>query len=296
VQLPQTAIDLAKRKGFRIKKDRENKAKARERKLNLEVKQEWVPPSLRLDQNILKMGSRRYSDKDKDPIPSDNVFFVEQFKQLSYSFEDAISLHREVLHPTIMNQSNALVKARIELNMRLKKKSRHLPPFFSIYTHPHYYDFSRLRRLVAVCPNEEIAEQARQEGAILAGGADVIKMLKERKFTEIDFDFIICHTDMLIPLADARGVLKDHFPSKQLGNFGGDIPKLVRKFMDGVHYESIRDRFEPEYGWVEQHFGRLDMPIEQLKTNFVALLNEIHKYKPAETERKLHRSNDFTVL
>lgn len=276
---------MAKRKGFRIKKDRENKAKARERRLTQEVKQPWMPVTLRLDQNILKLGSRRFSDKHKRPLPVDNVFFTEEFKQLSYSFEDAINFHREVLHPTIMNQPEALVSARIELNTRLKKKTRHQPPFSSMYLHPHLYDFQRLRRIVAICPNEQIAEQARNEGAILAGGADVIKMLKERKFTEIDFDFIVCHTDMLIPLADVRNVIKDHFPSKQLGNFGGDIPKLVRKFSDGVHYESVRDRYEPDYGWVVQHFGRLNMSTDQLRDNFLALLDEIHKYKPSETER-----------
>lgn len=243
-------------------------------------------PHLRLDQNILKMGGRRFSDKHKKPTPSDNVFFTEEFRQLPYSFEDAVTAHREVLHPDIMNQPDVLIKARIELNLRLKRKTRFLSSFASIFMLPHEYDFKRLRRIVAICPTEEIAEQARLDGAVLAGGADVIKMLKERKFTEIDFDFIICHTDMLIPLAEARGVLKDHFPTKQLGNFGSDIPKLLKKFQDGVFYESSQDRYEQEYGWVEQHFGRLNMPTDQLKENFLALLNEIHKYKPSETERK----------
>lgn len=73
----------------------------------------------------------------------------------------------------------------------------------------------------------------------------------------------------------------DHrFPSKQRGNFGDNIVDLVKFFKNGVDYSLKKAVDEPEFGYIECHFGKLDMPNEQLRENLVELFNSINRFKP----------------
>jgi hypothetical protein len=85
---------------------------------------------------------------------------------------------------------------------------------------------------------------------------------------------------MLIPLAAVKGILRRHFPDKRKGNFGFDMTKLVTKFLTGIDYLCAKDEYELDYATVGMPFGRLDMPMNDLMANFMAVLQEVDKYKP----------------
>ena len=206
-------------------------------------------------------------------------------KELDYTIEEAIDLHREVLDSTILNEPDALLKARIELNLRLKRKTKFLKNLFGVYLYPNDYNFKRTNRVVAICKDEEEAEMCKEAGASLSGHRDILKLIKTKELKEVDYDFIVCHNDQLIPLAESKKFLGDRFPGTYLNNFGNDMSKLIKKFVNGIHYKIDQDFIEKDYGWTEVHFGRANMPNEQLKENLIGILKEIQRQKPTDTLR-----------
>lgn len=228
---------------------------------------------------------KRYTDIGKSDLPKDDVFFLDNTKEIGYSIEEAIELHREVLDKAILNEPDALLHARIELNVRLKKKTRFLKELYGVHLHPNDYFFKKTNRVVAICRNDEEADMCREAGATLSGHKDILKLIKSKELMEVDYDFIICHNEMLLQLAESRKFLGDRFPGTYLNNFGGDMAKLVNRFVNGLTYQLEADLIERDYGWLELHFGRANMPNEKLKENLVALLSEIQKHKPSDTER-----------
>lgn len=231
------------------------------------------------------MIKKRYTDIGKKDLPKDDVFFLENIKEISYSIEEAIDLHREVLDKAILNEPDALLHARIELNLRLKKRTKFIKELYGVHLPPNDYFFKRTNRVVAICRNDEEADMCREAGATLSGHKDILKLIKAKELKEVDYDFIICHNEMLLQLAESRKFLETRFPGTYLNNFGGDMAKLVNRFVNGIAYKSEADLIERDYGWLEPHFGRANMPNEKLKENLIALLKEIHRHKPAETER-----------
>ena len=231
------------------------------------------------------MIKKRYTDIGKIDLPKDDVFFLENTKEITYSVEEAIDLHREVLDKTILNEPDALLFARIELNMRLKKRTKFINEIRGVHLYPNDYFFKRTNRVVAICRNDEEADMCREAGATLSGHKDILKIIKSKELMEVDYDFIICHNEMLLQLAESRKFLGDRFPGTYLNNFGGDMAKLVNRFVNGLSYKTEADLIERDYGWLEPHFGRANMPNEQLKENLVGILAEIQKHKPEETTR-----------
>ncbi len=228
------------------------------------------------------MGPRRFSDKhlkDLDTIV-DDVFVTELYKQITYSLVEAIDMHRETHEPSMLNEPNALVDATLELDLRTKKKTRFLDTFKGIISYPNKFEFSANRKIIAICKKEEDQLAAKEAGADVVGASEIIRMLQKGDLNMSNFDDLVCHGDMLIELAQIRGILMGVFPSKQRGNLGFDMKKLVSHFVNGIDYKSVKDEFEQDFGWVRVPFGRLQMPNEELEQNFKFLLSNIEKHKP----------------
>lgn len=65
--------------------------------------------------------SNRFNDSWKQ-TPVDDVWSAQYNKSKVYTFEEAVSCHRETHHPTMYNVPNAPLIAKIELDMRAEKK------------------------------------------------------------------------------------------------------------------------------------------------------------------------------
>lgn len=79
-------------------------------------------------------------------------------KEPSYTIEEAIDLHREVLDKSILNEPDALLYSRIELNLRLKKRTKFLSKLDGVYLYPNDYFYKKVNRIVAICRNDEESE------------------------------------------------------------------------------------------------------------------------------------------
>lgn len=235
--------------------------------------------------SLVDVVKKRYTDIGKSDPPKDNVFFFENYKEFSYSIEEAIDLHREVLDKAILNEPDALIYAKIEMNIRLKRKTKFLKNLYGVHLFPNDYFFKRTNRVVAVCKDEDEIEMCNKSGVTMAGSKDLLKLIKAKELKEVEYDYIICHNDMLLQLAESKKYLADRFPGPYLNNFGADMTKLVNRFMNGITYKLTADLVEQDYGFIECHFGRANMTNEQLKENLIGLLKEIQRHKPEDTER-----------
>lgn len=228
------------------------------------------------------MGPRRFSDENLKELSSivDDVYVISNYKEKSYSLMDIISMHRETHHPEIYNAPDALVDARIELDLRTKKKTKCLDPFSGILLYPNKFGFGGQRKIIAICKSESDKEASRIAGAEIIGANEIVRSIKTGQIIFSDFDDLVCHGDMLIEVYPIRGILGKKFPTKSRGNLGFDMGRLVNNFVNGVEFKCQRDEFEQDYGWVELSFGKLDMTIEQLQENLEHLFINVEKHAP----------------
>lgn len=275
----------AARKGKRIQRAREARLRAAKRRL-LEAqnpKQKLSKRTVKIDPTQLRFQKERELDSTLPEIPVDDVFFIEKFRKKRFSLEEILEFHRQAVHPDVLNKPDSLVQATIELNLKMKlKKKRYIEKLESTVCYPHPFKYEiRQRKIVALCKNEADQQAARDAGAIIVGGMDVVEQLKKNQLTTRDFDHIVCHTDFLLDFASVKGMKgASFFPNKARGNFGGDMADLVNYFKNGIDYSLRINPGEPDYGFVDCYFGKLDMTDEQLRENMIALIQSVSRFKP----------------
>ena len=286
--LVQPCRFMPARKGTRIKRQLENRkrARARAQAAKLEPPKKWIPPSLRLklDPANIVPGGHFQQESLLKPLPPDNVYFTKGYVPISYEISEAIRLLKETHAPDMMDKPDAIVTAFMEIDLRTVKKTRFAQSFDGLITDfPHPLNLKQRRTIAAVIPDVKEQERAMHAGASIIGSTDLIKDLQKGRVKLGDFDEIVVHTSMLIPLAPLRAILRHHFPTKTKGNYGPDIVPLIQKFLTGVGYNCKRDDFDPAYGTMELQFARLDMSTEQIIENLnvgLAKIEEAHKPSP----------------
>lgn len=238
--------------------------------------------------------SKKFNDenrKDLDEIV-DNVFIMEHYKERKLSILDALNFLRETHQPGIYDEPNALVQAKVELDLRTKKKTKFLETFWSIISFANHFEHGSKRKVVAICKSKEDQEAAKNAGAEIVGSTDIIQMLKAGELSMENFDELVCHGDMLIELAAIKKDIAYYFPTKQRGNIGFDMARLVNHFVNGFEYKLIKDDIEPDYGFVQLPFGRLGQSNQELEENIETVLSSIEQNKPPGAPGK----SDFQLL
>ena len=141
------------------------------------------------------------------------MYRVKQHQQPVYSLKEAIENHRETHHPTILNKPNAVVNAFIELNMRREKKNKYLDRFTRIINTPHIFTYGENQRTVlAFSKNLQEQENAKNAGADLVGGVELIRKIQNGTLAFKEYDCVVAHADILTDLLLVRGLLKRRFP------------------------------------------------------------------------------------
>ena len=280
-----SSCDCAARKYIRLKRMVENRNKARARALQRasQPQTKWIPPHLKikLDPSNLKVGGRREQEESLLPTPSDDVFFLKGKKEPSYSLDEMLQFFRDSHDATMLNEPDSLLTARIDLDLRTSKKTKFLQPFSgTISDVPHKFGFTSKRSIVAICKDKGEAERARLAGAEYSGCQDIVRDLSKGNIKRGMYDEIVVSNDMLVAIANLRGILRDNFPSKSRGNYGPDVEKLVIKFKEGLFYEMKRDDFDPAYGFLNVPFARLNMDNKKIQDNLDAVLARVETYKP----------------
>jgi len=218
-------------------------------------------------------------EEDIKPFPTDNVWDEMFCTWPRMSLEEALACLRQHYHPTMLNDSNAIVKLKIEFNMMTGKKDKYIEPFSKMVPLFHSFERGVVEKSVLVFA-KTIEEQnaAVEAGAKKAGGSDLIDDIAKGKLDVIDFDYFLAHDDIAIELKPLLGILRDQFPKKQLGTVGTDMVKMVKTFSNGQLLEVLKPKptlgtkEDPTFGYCEAMVGRLEMSDDNISTNVSTVL------------------------
>ncbi|XP_076165051.1 mitochondrial ribosomal protein L1 isoform X2 [Ptiloglossa arizonensis] len=272
--------NYAARKGTR-QKARKNKIKT------VIEKVQFIPHAERINKTkIIKFKIDPFKEIDDSGRPKvvDDVWYVKCHQEPVLSLQAAVEAHCETHHPTLYNDLNAFINARIELNLQREKKTRTMGMVTNLVHLPHIFELNENRRILAFCKNKDDQKIATEAGATFVGGMELIKKIQEGKFLYKDYDYIVSHVDILPDLLLIRGLLKRKLPNTKQGSLGDNMDTLVKRFKEGIEYTLEPDETFKKYGVIDVAFGKLNMDVKKLKENFSILINNIYSMKPRISE------------
>ncbi|XP_050829914.1 39S ribosomal protein L1, mitochondrial isoform X3 [Serinus canaria] len=128
--------------------------------------------------------------------------------------------------------------------------------------------------------NEQEAEAAREHGAAIVGGVELIKWILE---DEIQADFYVAVPAIIPKLIPLRNKLRKKYPSTKRNSLGSDIPRMVQFFRE-CHEYSVEDE-----SVIKTRIARLDMPTEHIIANLKAIVQDICTFKPSNFDPIVQR-------
>jgi large subunit ribosomal protein L1 len=136
---------------------------------------------------------------------------------------------------------------------------------------------------VAVFAAGDAAAEARDAGADHVGADDLVAQVEGGM---LDFDVAIATPDLMPMVGKLGRVLgpRGLMPNPKTGTVTTDVGKAVTEFKGGrVEYRTDR------YGNVHVPIGKASFPIESLTANFNAVVEELHRAKPASAKGRYMR-------
>ena len=249
--LHTTAICSAARKGTR--------EKARKKKVKVEVKKVGFIPHNQRDKKINLQRSNRHVDDSWKQIPNDNVYVGKYYRWPVYTVREAIECHRETHHPSMYNVPNAPLNVEVELNMQAEKSARFVDNFSRMALVPHKFDHGEDRRILVFTKGNEFIAEAKEAGATVVGGVELIKGITNGEVLLSDFPYVIAHPNILAELVALRGLMKRKFPSPRSETLGPNLGEMIAKFANGISYSAVKDEYQQDFGLISTCIGTLDM-------------------------------------
>lgn len=233
-------------------------------------------------------------EKDDKEFIADDVYFIEDAAWKRWKFEEAIEELRLCNHPSMgYSKPGGLVIAKIEFNLKSKKRDQYMDGFTKMVPITHAYDRGVPDRSVcAFVTDDEMANAAIEAGAIKTGGEEFIKELAKGRIDVSDIDYFVAHEDILGSVNTLVGVLRDKAPKLKEGTVGPDVPSMVSTWCRGmdVTVKKVKPALgyvhEPDYGFCEASIGKLDMDLDKLEANLTALLQALHEQRPLKRNDK----------
>ncbi|NXG51081.1 RM01 protein, partial [Psilopogon haemacephalus] len=201
--------------------------------------------------------------------PVDDVYLTWLYKRPSYDLEEAVGMLKKFQELDFSNPKQ-YVYINVLLDMELKKKKK-VEQFSSTVLLPHRFS-DEINKVLVFTENEQEAEIARENGAAVVGGLELIKWILE---DEIQVDAYVAVPEIMPKLIPLRNKLKRKYPNTKRNSLGHDIPQMLKLYKEGLQY-SVKDEDR-----IETRIARLDMPTEQIIANLKAVINDICTFKPA---------------
>jgi len=129
---------------------------------------------------------------------------------------------------------------------------------------------------IAVIADESKQKEAKEAGAFLVGGKELIEEIK--KTSRCDFDIMIATPDMMKELASVAKVLgpKGLMPSPKSGTVTVDVKKTIDELNKGkVEFKN------DDSANIHQIIGKVSWDTAKLKENFETLYDAIKRVKPS---------------
>ncbi|XP_051974658.1 39S ribosomal protein L1, mitochondrial [Xyrauchen texanus] len=219
---------------------------------------------------------RKIDDKDRHKpfgltawAPVDDVYMVRYYPKPVYETAVAIEMLKN-FQKLDFSPENQPVYINLRLDMKLEKKKK-VDPFVSTIHIPHPFK-TDINKIVVFTENPDKARLAIENGATVAGGAELVeKILAD----EITADFYLAEPDIVQKLLPLKNKLRKKFPKSKRGSVGMNIPKMLALFKTGYEY-MVEDIY------VNTQVATLDMSKEYIVENIQAIVKDVASHKPTE--------------
>lgn len=141
------------------------------------------------------------------------------------------------------------------------------------------------KRIAVFVSDDEKAKKAIKEGAIKAGGDDLIKEIKETG--KCDFDIAVAEAIMMPKISKIAKILgpKGLMPNPKAGTISNDPLKTLAELQGGkVSFRTDED------GAIKLSIGKVSWDEEKLIKNLEALIEAANKAKPESVKQDLIKS------
>lgn len=193
-------------------------------------------------------------------------------KNKLYSIDEALKLVKE----TAVLKFDATVEVHIKLNIDPKKSEQTVRDAVILP-----YGSGKKVKVAAIVSDDQVKE-AKDAGADLVGGQDLIETIKTTGKT--DFDVVVTTPAMMKNLAVIAKTLgqKGLMPSPKAGTIDPDIAKVIKELKKGkVAYKN------DDTGNIHLAIGKASFVEADLKANFEALMESLKKNKPSSLKSSL---------
>ncbi len=192
-----------------------------------------------------------------------------------YEAAEAIALAKKTATTKFVGN----VEVHVKLGIDPKKTDQVVR---STVTLPH--GTGKVKRIAAFV-TEAKEKEAREAGAVLVGGEDLIKKIKESEAT--DFDIAIAEPAMMSKLAAIAKILgpKGLMPNLKTGTVTAEIGKAITDYSTGkVEFKN------DDSGNIHMLLGKTDFDDTKLLENFTAFMSALRAAKPSELKKEFIQS------
>ena len=192
-----------------------------------------------------------------------------------YTVEEAIVLAKQ----TSTVKFDASVEVHFKLGIDVKQTDQKVRTQVSL---PHGTGKSVKVAAFVLPAKEKVAKEA---GADIIGGEELVKQIKETGKT--DFDVAVAEPAMMKSLAGIAKILgqKGLMPTPKTGTVGEDIGKIVKELKGGR-----LDVKTDDTGVIHAVIGKVSFEDQKLLENFKALKEAIHRAKPPSVKKEFMKS------
>jgi len=187
-------------------------------------------------------------------------------KAVIYPLVDALQLVKE----TNTAKFDATVEVHIKLGIDPKKGDQQVRGTLTL---PH--SFGKTKRVAVFASDTADQDKAKEAGAVLAGGEELVKEIKQSG--KIDFDIAVATPDMMKYLAQIAKILgpKGLMPSPKSETVTTDVIKTIKELSKGkITFKN------DSTGNVHLAVGKISMTPEQLSENIKAFVDAIKQARP----------------
>ena len=194
-----------------------------------------------------------------------------RFKKLPENTRENNSETIEKLLPIVKKNCNAKFDEAIDLSFQINNKQKKSE--INLRTVINMPGGTGKKVKIAVVCEEKKQNEAKDSGADIVGGDDLIEKIKAGY---LDFDKLICSSTMMVKLSKLGKVLgpKGLMPNPKLGTVTDDVKKAVKDSKSGqVEIRNDKD------GNIGVTIGKKSFTDENLIKNFLAIIETLEKEK-----------------